>query len=244
MKTTKRIVLAALLIFAAAVLAACRTPESGGHEEPYELVENAQTGYNEVVLTEKAAERLGIDTVAISEGGTIEAQTIRGEVADSTAGKVRVSLNKQLLDQVDTNNALVLFDDDDDSDDGLMAELSEGPDDEEDEPGDDDDDEVLFFDINEAGQSLAQGQAVFVKLPMAAGAVKELIVPYSAVIYGLNGETWVYVNTAPLTYMRQEITVEHIDGGDAYLSSGPPAGTAIVTVGVAELFGADTGVGK
>lgn len=71
-----------------------------------------------------------------------------------------------------------------------------------------------------------------------------LIVPYAALIYGLYGETWVYVSPEPLTYFRQPVNVEYIDGDLAVLVDGPPAGTEVVSVGVAELYGTDTGVGK
>lgn len=71
-----------------------------------------------------------------------------------------------------------------------------------------------------------------------------LIMPYSAVIYDLQGGTWVYTSSAPLTYARQAITVDYIEGDRAVLTAGPEAGTTVVTVGVAELYGADTGVGK
>lgn len=70
------------------------------------------------------------------------------------------------------------------------------------------------------------------------------VVPYAAVIYGLNGETWVYAVSEPLTYARAPITIDHIDGDMAVLLDGPPAGTEVVTVAVAELYGTDTGVGK
>lgn len=69
------------------------------------------------------------------------------------------------------------------------------------------------------------------------------IVPYAAVLYDLSGAAWVYTNPAPLTYLRHSITVESIKGEDAYLSDGPPGGTPIVMVGVAELYGTEKGVG-
>ncbi|MEZ4514264.1 MAG: hypothetical protein R3C62_20510 [Chloroflexota bacterium] len=69
-------------------------------------------------------------------------------------------------------------------------------------------------------------------------------VPYAALVYGLNGETWVYVSTAPLTYVRQTVMVDHIEDGMVMLTDGPAAGAEVVTVAVAELYGADTGVGK
>lgn len=73
---------------------------------------------------------------------------------------------------------------------------------------------------------------------------QRMVVPYAAVIYGLTGETWVYVSPEPLIYYREPITVDYIEGDIAVLVDGPPVGTEVVTVGVAELFGTDTGVGK
>lgn len=71
-----------------------------------------------------------------------------------------------------------------------------------------------------------------------------LTVPYSTIVYDLKGDVWVYINPSPLTYHREKVTVEMIDGDIVYLSEGPPSGTMVVTSGVAELYGADTGVGK
>ena len=69
-------------------------------------------------------------------------------------------------------------------------------------------------------------------------------VPYAAVYYDLNGATWVYTIPQPLTYVRASITVDSITGDVAALSKGPPAGTAVVTVGAAELYGTETGVSE
>ena len=70
------------------------------------------------------------------------------------------------------------------------------------------------------------------------------VVPYAAVLYGLHGETWLYTNPAPLTYLREAITVERIEGDLAILSEGPEPGTEVVTVGVIELYGEETGIKK
>ena len=72
----------------------------------------------------------------------------------------------------------------------------------------------------------------------------QLAVPYAAVIYDLHGETWLYTSPAPFTFVRETITVESIDGDMAILSVGPASGTEVATVGVPELYGADTGIGK
>jgi hypothetical protein len=76
------------------------------------------------------------------------------------------------------------------------------------------------------------------------GGATRKVIPYAAVLYGLHGETWAYTSPAPLTYVRTPITVESIEGDKAILTDGPATGTEIVHVGVAELYGTDTGVGK
>ena len=83
--------------------------------------------------------------------------------------------------------------------------------------------------------------------PVAETTMNEatyLVVPYSTIIYDLTGGVWVYVNPSPLTYHREKVVVETIEGDDVLLKEGPPVGTLVVTTGVAELYGADTGVGK
>lgn len=69
-------------------------------------------------------------------------------------------------------------------------------------------------------------------------------IPYAAIVYDVNGATWVYVRTNTLTYERTSVTVDRIEDATAILTDGPDLGTEIVTVGVAELYGTDTGVGK
>lgn len=76
-----------------------------------------------------------------------------------------------------------------------------------------------------------------------AGSGSLLTVPYAAVIYDAQGETWSYVNAEPLVFLRAQITVQEIDGNTAVLSAGPAVGTSVVTTGAAELYGAEIGVG-
>lgn len=71
---------------------------------------------------------------------------------------------------------------------------------------------------------------------------EQLVVPYSAVMYHFDGSTWTYTNPEPFVYVRESITIDHIDGDVAFLSEGPPAGTTVVTVGAAELYGVEFGV--
>jgi hypothetical protein len=68
------------------------------------------------------------------------------------------------------------------------------------------------------------------------------VIPYSAVIYDPEGGTWTYTSPEPLTFLRHSIAIERIDGEQAFLSDGPQPGTAVVTVGAAELYGTELGV--
>src|SRR6476659_1078880 len=65
-------------------------------------------------------------------------------------------------------------------------------------------------------------------------------VPYSSTSYDSHGHTWLYTSAQELTFERTPIVVDHIDGDVVFLSDGPSAGTAVVTRGVAELYGAET----
>jgi hypothetical protein len=65
------------------------------------------------------------------------------------------------------------------------------------------------------------------------------VVPYSAVLYDERGRTWVYTSPSPLAFVRAPVSVQAIRGDVAVLSTGPPVGTDVATVGVAELFGAE-----
>src|SRR5262245_54002264 len=69
---------------------------------------------------------------------------------------------------------------------------------------------------------------------------KRTVIPYAAIIYDTEGATWVYLNPEPLTFVRHPITVDDIKGDQAFLSEPLPAGSAVVTVGVAELYGAES----
>lgn len=68
---------------------------------------------------------------------------------------------------------------------------------------------------------------------------KKLNVPYAAILYDSQGKTWVYTNPEPRVYVRHSVTVERIEGPVALLTDGPVPGTMVVTVGAAELLGAE-----
>ena len=89
------------------------------------------------------------------------------------------------------------------------------------------------------------------RLDIATAPISELggrtartAMPYAAVLYDPNGDTWAYTNPEPLVFVRAPITVVTIEGNRAVLSAGPAAGTEVVTVGAAELLGTEYEVGE
>jgi hypothetical protein len=231
-----------------------------------------------VVLTPKAAERLDIQTVPLSEEqvrrrivvvGKVQAETDQAPgTGDVTVGVATMpqsaptSGGDQHKSPVGTLfEVRILLDEDEDDDFG-------GVDDEDDAevlaPDDDDDDDdeplrakrvvvasadgkasdILYFKIqSRAAHGLRPGQQVGVRLVEPGSGTPKKVVPYSAVLYDAHGEAWVYTNPEPLSFVRHRVTIEHVDDDKAVLGDGPDVGTKIVTVGAAELFGAELGVG-
>jgi formiminotetrahydrofolate cyclodeaminase len=67
------------------------------------------------------------------------------------------------------------------------------------------------------------------------------VLPFNAVLHDIHGGQWVYEQTAEHTYTRRRIQVARLAGSDAVLTSGPAAGSKIVTDGSSELFGTEAG---
>jgi hypothetical protein len=82
------------------------------------------------------------------------------------------------------------------------------------------------------------------RIGVQTAQAKGLVIPYSAVIYDTKGGTWIYTNPEPLIYVRAPIEISRIDGDQVLLAKGLESDAPIVTVGVAEIYGAETGVSK
>ena len=74
-------------------------------------------------------------------------------------------------------------------------------------------------------------------------AKRRKVVPYSSLIYDPHGQTWVYTSPKPLSFVRYKVEVDYIEGDIAVLNQGPPTGTLVASVGVAELYGTEFQVG-
>lgn len=74
---------------------------------------------------------------------------------------------------------------------------------------------------------------------LAGNQATRKVVPYGAIMYDKKGHTWTFTSPQPNVYVRQAIEVETIYGDQVVLAEGPPAGTAVVTVGAPELMGVE-----
>ena len=114
----------------------------------------------------------------------------------------------------------------------------------EDTPGTDA--KTLIF--TEAAMSHLDVQTAPVKEIEASREGKDLgrriAVPHSALIYDAEGEPWVYVSSAPDTFLRKHVAIDFMDDDHIFLTTGVTAGENVVTVGVPELRGAEFGVGE
>jgi hypothetical protein len=81
------------------------------------------------------------------------------------------------------------------------------------------------------------------RVDLQTGAVrrigKDTVVPYAALIYSPEGETYVYTSPKHLEYLREEVEVDRIEGNRVLLSGGPSPGTEVVTIGAAEVYGTE-----
>ena len=78
---------------------------------------------------------------------------------------------------------------------------------------------------------------------MSRSALPRKVVPHSALIYGPQGETWIYTSPQPRTFIRYKVDVDYVEGDLVVLNDGPPAGTVVASVAVAQLYGTEFGVG-
>ncbi|HEY7449607.1 MAG TPA: hypothetical protein VH702_15740 [Vicinamibacterales bacterium] len=83
---------------------------------------------------------------------------------------------------------------------------------------------------------LKTAQVVERQMTRAGNAATRKVIPYSAVLYDSSNNTWVYANPQPLVFVRTAIKIDYFDGDQAVVFEGPDVGTAVVTVGAAELF--------
>ncbi|MBL7082141.1 MAG: efflux RND transporter periplasmic adaptor subunit [Candidatus Aminicenantes bacterium] len=101
----------------------------------------------------------------------------------------------------------------------------------------------LFFEISNNDRFFRIGQKVSVSL-LQKSPEDSLVVPISAILYDINGGSWVYTKVAPHVYSRRRVEVSHIVNDFVVLARGLKVGDQVVVAGAAEIFGTEFGVGK
>ena len=67
----------------------------------------------------------------------------------------------------------------------------------------------------------------------------DLEVEHATLVFDKKGKPWVFTVVGPRTYVRAPVGIKEIDDELMILSSGPPPGTEVVTVGAIELWGTE-----
>jgi hypothetical protein len=222
-----------LLIAAALTVSACgysaAADEEGDGPAKVETIEDSDL--SKVVLRPSAAKRIGLATTTVAIGsvdrnlvvpGTVVATDGNGSVA------VRVTLPGASAGSVDASRPARILGLGGRED--LIAPAQAPP------PGQPGGGGARYYRLD--GSTVHPGQKLRVQLAQKGGGHKETV-PYSAVIYWIDGGAWVYTQIAPLTFVRAPIVIDEVDGDTAVLTSGPPAGTRIVSVGGEELLGTE-----
>ena len=101
----------------------------------------------------------------------------------------------------------------------------------------------LFYELSNSDNAFQVGQKVSVTLTQK-GSQSGLTIPFSAVVYDIDGGTWIYRQVAPHTYARKRVLVSRVMGDKAILAHGIEPESKIVYSGAAELFGTEFGAGK
>jgi RND family efflux transporter MFP subunit len=98
----------------------------------------------------------------------------------------------------------------------------------------------ITFALPPGTRGLRPGERVMVGLPLSR-AEDSLVVPWSSVLYDIDGGTWVYVVSGSHVYSRRRVELRYVLGGRAVLARGPEPGALVVSAGAAELFGTEFG---
>jgi membrane fusion protein, heavy metal efflux system len=100
-----------------------------------------------------------------------------------------------------------------------------------------------YYEVLNSKKVFTPGQRIGVRIPLK-GSATGLTVPWSAIVFDVHGSTWIYEERAAREFVRRRVTVQYTLGQDAVLETGPSAGIKVVTAGVQELFGSETGFVK
>jgi RND family efflux transporter MFP subunit len=176
----------------------------------------------------------------VAEGQTVPAAAALFEVASLKPLWVRVPVYVGDLDKIDLQkDATIMPLGDDRGDTYIQASLVQGPPLSDASSASAD----LYFEIANSKRQFLIGQKVRISLILKAPE-DSLVIPWSAILYDMNGGIWVYVKVSPQVYSRRRVEVSHIVGDWVVLTRGVKSGDEVVTAGAVEIFGTEFGVGK
>jgi biotin carboxyl carrier protein len=178
----------------------------------------------------------------VAAGQIVAAGQTLFELTDPTEMWVRVPLNASDLKKVDRKQAAHVLAATGGDGAVLSAHVVTSP------PGGDAPggytDAAIYYAPDRKDHGLNLGERTRVELPLIGAGLHRSVIPYQAVLYDLNGKSWVYTNPEPFVFVRAAVEIDYVEGDLAVLTSGPSVGSAIVTTGAAELQGAEFGVGE
>jgi hypothetical protein len=94
-------------------------------------------------------------------------------------------------------------------------------------------------DVKRVKFSADGAERVGLQTAQVRGDGQRKVIPYAAVIYDPEGNTFTYTSPEPLVYVREKVKVDYVAGDRVVLSEGPSVGSEIVTVGAAEVYGTE-----
>ncbi|NGX42006.1 MAG: hypothetical protein K940chlam7_00280 [Chlamydiae bacterium] len=184
------------------------------------------TDTNRITLNLKTAKVIGIKTTPVTETTISRKQIFGGEVITLPLGAeigVRVGIKgrEHLVSKNQTVNVVPIAQNSDAPNTEAQAVNIE--------------DGALYYSLKNRNHSFKPGQRVLVEVSQQDDGIQRKVIPYASVIYDEYGKTWIYTNPEPLVFIRQQVTIDHIDGDLAALLKGPDTGTDVVTFGASML---------
>jgi cobalt-zinc-cadmium efflux system membrane fusion protein len=101
----------------------------------------------------------------------------------------------------------------------------------------------LVYELPAGTPPLRAGERVTVEIPLKSSE-NALAIPDASIVYDIHGDTWVYQDLGDHVFSRRRVQIARHVGRQAVVSKGLAAGSRIVDVGAAELFGTEFGTGK
>ena len=228
---------AGLLLTAALSASACgyTAQAEGDGDQPAKVESINGSDQGKIILTANAAKRIGLKLTPVTEQTVNHDVVVRGTVVadpgSPTRAWIRVPIRSRELAAVDSAQPASILAGSGTL--GIPATVSTKT-----PPGITVTAGRSLYLSTDTALGVPAGHQVRVQLQLPGGGTRETV-PYSAVIYWVDGGTWVYARTGPMTFVRQPVVVDSVQDGVAVLSSGPPKGTVVVRVGGEELLGTE-----